>query len=55
MVDNDLLKSEDSVINVYDILNVLQRTLVLLGNANELVSQARRRNILRVVRSGEIW
>ena len=52
LIDNDLLKSEDSVINVNDILNVLQRTLVLLGKANELVSQARRCNILRVIDQG---
>ena len=38
LLDNDLLKSKDAVINVHHVLNVLQRTLVLLGNANELVS-----------------
>ena len=52
LIDNDLLKSEDSVINVHDVLNVLQRTLVLLGNANELVSQTRRCNVLRAVDQG---
>ena len=45
LIDNNLLKSKDAVINVHDVLNVLQRTLVLLGNANELVSQTRRCNI----------
>ena len=49
LIDNDLLKSEDAVINVHDVLNVLQCTLVLLGNANELVSQTRRCSILRAV------
>ena len=47
LIDNDLLKSEDAVINVQDVLNVLQRTLVLLGNANELISQVRRCSFLR--------
>jgi len=52
LLDNDLLKEEDSMINVHDVLNVVQRTLVLLGNANELISQARRCNILRAVDQG---
>ena len=52
LIDNDLLRSEDSVIYVHDVLNVLQRTLVLLGNANELVSQTRRCNVLRAVDQG---
>ena len=47
LIGNDLLKSKDSVVNVHDVLNVLQRTLVLLGNANDLVSQTRRCTILR--------
>ena len=52
LLDNDLLKDEDSTINVHDVMNVVQRTLVLLGNANELISQARRCNILRSVDQG---
>ncbi|XP_065902073.1 uncharacterized protein [Dysidea avara] len=40
------------MINVHDALSVVQRTLVLLGNANELVSQTRRCNILRSVDQG---
>ena len=47
LIDNELLKSEDAVINVQDVMNVLQRTLVLLDNTNELISQARRCSILR--------
>ena len=35
--------------NVHDVLNVIQRTLVLMGNANELLSQTRRCNILQCV------
>lgn len=52
LLDNDLLKEEESMINVHDVLNVVQRTLVLLGNANELISQTRRCNILRAVDQG---
>jgi len=52
LLDNDLLKDEHSMINVHDVLNIVQRTLVLLGNANELISQARRCNILRAIDQG---
>ena len=37
------------MINVHDVLNIIQRTLVLMGNANELLLQARRCNILQCV------
>jgi len=40
LIDNDLLNDEDAMINVHIALGVVQRTLVLLGNANELISQA---------------
>ena len=50
LINSGLLKRKDSVINVHDVLNVLQRTLVLLlRNANELVRRCR---ILRVVDQG---
>ena len=49
LLDNNLLEDPDSLINVQDVLNVIQRTLVLLGNATELVSQTRRCNILQCV------
>ena len=49
LIDNNLVRDEESMINVHNILVVVQRTLVLLGNANELISQARRCNILRSV------
>jgi len=55
LLDKDLLKDEHSMINVHDVLNVVQRTLVFLGNANELISQARRCNILRAVDQGLEW
>jgi len=37
------------VVNVHDVLDIVQHTLVLLGNTNELISQSRRSNILRCV------
>ena len=49
LIDNDLLSSPDATVNVHDVLNVVQRTLVLLGNANELLSQLRRSKILAAV------
>ena len=49
LLDNNLLADEAAVISTQDVLNVVQRTLVLMGNANELISQARRCNILQCV------
>ena len=46
LLDNNLLEDPDCLINVHNVLNVIQRTLVLLGNANELALQTRRCNIL---------
>ena len=40
----------DASINVLDVMDIMQRTLVLLGNANEL-SQARRTNLLQIANS----
>jgi len=40
------------MINVHDVLVVVQRTLMLLGNDNELIFQARGCNILRSVGQG---
>ena len=37
------------VVNVHDVLDIVKRTLVLLGNANDLISRARRSNILHCV------
>ena len=37
LFENILLEDRDSLINVHNVLNVIQCTLVLLGNANELV------------------
>ena len=49
LVDNNLLADDSAVINVHGMLNIIQCTLVLMGNANELLSQARRCNILQCV------
>ena len=49
LLDNNLLDEEEATINVHDVLEVVQRTLMLLGNANELVSQTRRCIILKCV------
>ena len=34
LLDNNLLADEAAVISTQDVLNVVQRTLVLMGNAN---------------------
>ena len=49
VVRQQLVEDEGAVINVHDVLEVVQRTLVLLGNANELISQTRRCAILKCV------
>ena len=49
LLDNNLLEDEGAVNNVHDVLEVVQCTLVLLGNANELISQTRRCAILKCV------
>ena len=37
LLDNNLLADELVVINVHDMLNIIQRTLVLMGNTNKLL------------------
>ena len=49
LIDNDLLSSLDATVNVYNILNVVQHMLLLLGNANELLSQLEHSKILAAV------
>ena len=49
LVDNNLLADDSAVINVHDVLNIIQHMLVLMGNANELLSQAQRCNILQCI------
>ena len=48
LIENNLLDDEAAVINVQDVMEIIQRSLVLLGNANELLSQIRRTNILQL-------
>ena len=49
IIDSHLHTNEEGVVNVHNVLDIVQRTLVLLGNANELISQARHSNILHCV------
>ena len=49
MIDNGLLGDPEATINVHDVLNIIQRSLVLLGNANEMISQLRRSRLLQLV------
>ena len=49
LLNNNLLADETTVVSTQDVLNVVQRTLVLMGNANELISQARCCIILQYV------
>ena len=49
LLDNNLLADENATISAHDVLNVVQRTLVLMGNTNDLLSQTRQRQILHCV------
>ena len=54
LIDSGLLSDLEATVNVHDVLNIIQRSLVLLGNANKMVSQLRRSKVLqRVDRSVE--
>ena len=48
LIEQDLLDDPDATISVHDVLEIIQRSLVLLGNANELLSQMRRKNLLQL-------
>jgi len=39
LIENGLLEDPDASINVLDVLDIMQRSIVLLGNANELLSR----------------
>ena len=45
LIDN-LLSDPDAKVNVYDVLNIIQRTMILLGNTNEMMSELRHSKIL---------
>lgn len=49
LIEQKLLDNPDAMINFHDVLDIIQWLLVLLGNANELLSQMRRTNILQLV------
>ena len=49
LIDNNLLSDADATVNVHDVLNIIQRTIVLLGNAHEMLSQLRCPKILAAV------
>ena len=49
LIDNKLLSDADATVNVHDVFNIIQRTIVLLGNANEMLSQSKRSKILAAV------
>ena len=49
LLDNNLLADKSVVINVHDVLNIIQQTLVLMGNTSELLLQAWRCNILQYI------
>ena len=49
LINNSLLSNPNGTVNVYDVLNIIQCSLVLLGNTNEMISQFRRMRILQQV------
>jgi len=49
LVGKKLLTDEDAIISIRDVLEVIQHSLVLLGNANKLLSQIRKTDILQLI------
>ena len=49
LIDNNLLSDPNASVNVHNILNIIQRTIVLLDNTSEMLSQLRRSKILASV------
>ena len=49
LIDNNLLSDPNATMNVHDVLNIIQCTIVLLGNTNEMISQLRCSKILAAV------
>ena len=39
LIKQNLQEDPDATINVHDVLEIIQRSLVLLGNANKVLSQ----------------
>ena len=48
LIANDLFSDPNTSVNVQDVLNIIQRTIVL-GNTNEMLSYLRRSKILAAV------
>ena len=48
LIEQNLLEDPDATISVHDVLEIIQRSLVLLGNANKMLSQMRRTNLLEL-------
>ena len=48
LIEQDLLEDPDATISVHNVLEIIQRSLVLLRNANEMLSQMRRTNLLEL-------
>ena len=48
LIEQNLLEDPDATISVHDMLEIIQRSLVLLGNTNEMLSQMRRTNLLKL-------
>ena len=46
LIEQNLLENPDATISVQDVLEIIQRSLVLMGNANEMLSQVRRTNFI---------
>lgn len=51
LIEQDLTEDPQAVIPVSDVLDIIQRTLVLIGNANNLVSETRREVALDAIHS----
>ena len=49
MIDQGLTHQEDATIGISDVTDAIQRTLVLLGNANNYISETRREWALEAI------
>ena len=49
LIDQGLTHHEDATIGVSDVIDIIQRTLVLLGNANNFISETRREWALEAI------
>ena len=54
LIDNNLLSDLDAKVNMYNGLNIIQRTMVLLGNANEMISEVRLSKVLNAMETSLI-